>query len=138
MLSPTEHNQWIAEANGYFKAATGGLNRKEIFTNEILYNIISMSIEKYLMGFLVSRNQLPQCHTLSNMIQEVKVLTPVSDYIVQKMNYFDKVQQICSLVNYDKTIITDKDILVMINLLKEIRVMVQENISLSTVKSVVN
>jgi hypothetical protein len=138
MLSPTEHNQWITEANGYFKAATGGLNRKEIFTNEILYNIISMSIEKYLMGFLVSRNQLPQCHTLSNMIQEVKALTPVSDYIVQKMNYFDKVQQICSLVNYDKTIITDKDILVMINLLKEIKVMVQENIDAKVAKSLLN
>lgn len=138
MLSPTEHNQWITEANGYFKAATGGLNRKNIFTNEILYNIISMSIEKYLMGFLVSRNQLPQCHTLSNMIQEVKELTPVTDYIVQKMNYFDKVQQICSLVNYDKNIITDRDILVMIDLLKQIRVMVQENIDVTVIKSMLN
>jgi len=131
---PETHNQttspkFITEAEAYYKTAHGGVNRKHIFTNEILYNIISMSIEKYLMGFLTSKNQMPACHTLGNMIKEVKQHIPVEDGLAKKMDHFDKLQFICSFALFKKEPISDNDIMDMITVLKEIRAMVHENIA---------
>lgn len=80
----TESPRFISDAESYYKTALGGVKRKAVFTNEILYNIISMSIEKYMMGFLTSKNELPPCHTLGNMIKEVKRHVSVSDSLVKK------------------------------------------------------
>lgn len=129
MISEATPNSFIKEANEFYKVAVGGVKKKKIFTNEILYNLISISIEKYFMGFLTSRNQLPQCHTLKNMINEVKSLVEVNETIVQKMYYFDDVQQICSLIDYHRKTISDHDINEMISVLGEIKELVDRNLN---------
>lgn len=129
MISEATPNIFIKEANEFYKVAVGGVKKKKIFTNEILYNLISISIEKYFMGFLTSRNQLPQCHTLKNMINEVKSLVEVNETIVQKMYYFDDVQQICSLIDYHRKTISDHDINEMISVLGEIKELVDRNLN---------
>ena len=118
----------LAEANDYYKLSVGGLKRKNIFTNEILYNTISISIEKYIMSFFVFRNQLPQCHTLLNMINEMKKLVHIDDDLVKQMHYFDNMQQICSLTSYTKKYIADEDISNMISLLNEVKKIVTMNL----------
>lgn len=129
MISEATPNIFIKEANEFYKVAVGGVKKKKIFTNEILYNLISISIEKYFMGFLTSRNQLPQCHTLKNMINEVKSLVEVNETIVQKMYYFDDVQQICSMIDYHRKTISDHDINEMISVLGEIKELVDRNLN---------
>ena len=118
----------LAEAHDYYKLSVGGLKRKNIFTNEILYNTISISIEKYIMGLFVSHKQLPQCHTLFNMITEMKKFATVDDNLVQQMHYFDKKQQICSLATYNKKDIADEDILNFIYVLNEVKRIVLSNL----------
>lgn len=117
--------QFMTDAESYYKTALGGVNRKNIFTNEILYNIISMSIEKYMMGFLTSKNELPPCHTLGNMIKEIKRHIPVEEGLVKRLDYFDKLQFICSFSFIKQEPISDNDIADMIVTLTEIRAMVQ-------------
>jgi hypothetical protein len=129
MISDATSNNFIKEANEYYKVAVGGVKRKKVFTNEILYNLISISIEKYFMGFLTSKNQLPKCHTLKNMINEVKTLVEVKESIVQKMYYFDDVQQICSIIDYNRKTISDHDIDEMISVLGEIKDLVDQNLN---------
>jgi hypothetical protein len=121
----TESPRFISDAESYYKTALGGVKRKAVFTNEILYNIISMSIEKYMMGFLTSKNELPPCHTLGNMIKEVMRHVAVSDSLVKKMDYFDKLQFICSFAFIKQEPISDNDIADMIVVLIEVRALVQ-------------
>jgi hypothetical protein len=129
MISDATSNVFIKEANEFYKAAVGGVKKKKIFTNEILYNLVSISMEKYFMGFLTAKNQLPQCHTLKNMINEVKALVEVDEWIVQKMYYFDDVQQICSLIHYHRKTISDADINEMISVLSAIKELVERNLT---------
>lgn len=124
-INETEYPQFISQAEAYYKTVQGGVKRKQIFTNEILYNIISISIEKYLMGFLMSKNQLPPCHTLNNMIKEVKRHILVEESLVKRMDYFDKLQFICALTPFKRDPVSDNDITDMMIVLKEIRDMVQ-------------
>jgi len=124
MISETTSNAFLSEARDYHKMIAGGMKRKKVFTNEILYNLMAMSIEKYIMGFLTQRNRLPQCHTLKNMVEELKTLVPVGDDMVQKMYYFDSVQMICSLVAYNRSAISDGDISDMAVLLDDLRQLV--------------
>ncbi|MCU7551122.1 hypothetical protein OCK74_18525 [Chitinophagaceae bacterium LB-8] len=129
MISDATPNSFIKEANEFYKVAVGGVKKKKVFTNEILYNLISISMEKYFMGFLTSRNQLPQCHTLKNMINEMKSLVEVNESIVQKMYYFDDVQQICSLIDYHRKTISDHDINEMISVLGAVKELVDKNLN---------
>jgi HEPN domain-containing protein len=132
-INQSESPRFIEEAEAYYKTALGGLNRKRIFTNEILYNIIAMSIEKYLMGLLMSRNQLSPGHTLTSMIKEVKKYIPVEESLIKKMDYFDRLQFICSFTLLKREPVSDKDITGMIEILKEIKTMVQVHL-LHTIK----
>jgi hypothetical protein len=129
MISESTSNSFLKEADEYHKLALGGLKRKKVFTNEILYNLISISVEKYIMGFLTARNQLPLCHTLKNMVNEVKTLVPVHDDIVRKMCYFDGIQNICSLVDYNRKTISDNDITEMVGLLEDVKQLVTQHSS---------
>lgn len=132
-INQLESPAFISQANAYYKTALGGVNRKNIFTNEILYNIISMSIEKYLMGFLMSRNQLATGHTLTTMILDVKKYITVPESLEKRMDYFDRLQFICTFAFFKQEPITDKDIVDMIQVLKEIRELVQPNLFTVTI-----
>ncbi|EOR94272.1 hypothetical protein ADIARSV_2513 [Arcticibacter svalbardensis MN12-7] len=128
MSGETVTNSFLKEANDYYKVSVGGLNRRNIFTNEILYNTISLSIEKYIMGFFVSRKEMLQCHTLNGMISELKRYMPVEDNLVSQIRYFDNMQQICSLATYNKNMIADDDISNMIDVLHKIKGMILSNL----------
>ena len=130
MTGESTMNSFIKEANDYYKVSVGGLNRRKIFTNEILYNTISLSIEKYIMGFFVARKEMLQCHTLNGMIGELKRYMHVEDSLVNQIRYFDNMQQICSLATYNKNMIADDDITNMIDVLRKIKGMVLSNLDL--------
>jgi hypothetical protein len=113
------------EANAYYKTAIGGLRRKNIFTNEILYNIISMSIEKYIMAFLFARKYLPACHTLGGLIKDLKKFIPVEESLEKKVAQFDNLQFICALTFFSPEPISDADITDMVLVLQQIKELVQ-------------
>jgi HEPN domain-containing protein len=128
MIEYITTKEFLKEANDYYKLSVGGMKRKNIFTNEILYNTISMALEKYIMALFVSKNELPECHTLKTMAKDMRKFVELDDDLIEQLYYYDNMQNLCSLANYDKKSITDEDITNMISVLEKIKALVLENL----------
>lgn len=102
--------EFIDDGDKYLKTAVNGYKkRKNIFTPEIIYNIVSMSIEKYIMGYLLYHNRLPDNHTLADLITAVKEIGEVDNELYAKIIHMNRFQEICSLNSYVRKAPSEKD-----------------------------
>jgi hypothetical protein len=98
--------QFFEDGQGFHRTVRGGLKRPEIFTPELIQNIAAMGIEKYFMSIFTHRGLLPQNHTMSDFVEEVKAFMFLPGDLEKSLLYFDSLQSICSI--YDFTIIKPK------------------------------
>ena len=91
----TDYKQYLDEGSQYLKTARGGLERPEIFTTEILYNIIGLSIEKLVMGALMAKGCLADNHTFTDLIDATKQIGEIDTDIADKLRKFESYQNIC-------------------------------------------
>jgi hypothetical protein len=129
METITGYQQFISDAEAYYKTATNGSKNKDKFTNEILYNIIAMSMEKYIVGLLMYHNHMATHHTLTSLIKEAIEYIDFSSELIDEMAYFDMFQFICSVENYKLIKPSDQDILNMLNTLYTIRLLITKHIT---------
>ncbi|MBN2162608.1 MAG: hypothetical protein JXR25_10615 [Pontiellaceae bacterium] len=90
-----EYGAFLEEGEKYLKTARGGLNRPEIFTTEILYNIIGLAIEKLIMGALMAKGQLADNHTFTDLIDATKQIGEIDSEIADQLRKFESYQNIC-------------------------------------------
>ena len=90
-----EYKAYLDEGVKYLKTARGGLNRPEIFTTEILYNIIGLSIEKTVMGALMAKGCLADNHTFTDLIDASKQIGELDPEIAENLRKFESYQNIC-------------------------------------------
>jgi len=86
---------FMEEGDAYLKAARGGQKRPGVFTPEILYNLLAMSIEKHIMAALIFKGTLADNHTFTDMIQSAKELCPLDDALIEKLIELERYQEIC-------------------------------------------
>lgn len=93
-----EWQNYINDGRKYLKTAANGLSkRKSVFTPEIIYNIVSMSIEKNIMGYLIYKNSLPDNHTLKDLADGVRRVCFIEDELYENLIKMDHFQEICNL-----------------------------------------
>lgn len=94
--------EYLKEGKQFLKAASNGFDtRKEVFTAEILYNMIAMSIEKFIMGALMASGNLPYNHTMYDLVEAMESHLPGAlEGIKAKLLALDAFQDICDLENY--------------------------------------
>lgn len=115
METDREGDTWkkfISDGDKYLKTAVNGCkNRKTVFTPNIIYNIVSMSIENYIMGYLFYHNHLPDNHTLIDLINGVKEISEVDDDLYKKVIHMNRFQEaICSLSAHIAEVPEEKDL----------------------------
>lgn len=87
--------EFLEDGNEYLRTAKGGFaNRKKIFTNTILYNIIAMAIEKFVMAALMRHGALPYNHTMADLVESMEetfpgALTEIRDGLLRLDSYQD-------------------------------------------------
>lgn len=57
----------LEDARGYHQAALGGMQKPQVFVPELLYNIITMSAERYCMAVFYLEDRLPSHHMFTDM-----------------------------------------------------------------------
>ena len=62
----TNWSIWLREAHQYLKA---GKNEKKRFDNSILYNLLAMSLEKFVMAILGYNLMLPVNHKFTDLVE---------------------------------------------------------------------
>jgi hypothetical protein len=95
-------NSWtkfVDDGKSYLKTAVNGYaKRKNIFTPDIVYHTVCMSIENYIMGYLSYHNTLPDNHTLVDLINAVKEISEVDDDLYNRIRSMNRFQEaVCSL-----------------------------------------
>lgn len=87
--------QFMEEGDAYLKTARGGVKRSNIFTPEILYNIIAMAIEKHIMAALMAKEELADNHTFTDLIDATRQIGEIDEAIAEQLRKFENYQNIC-------------------------------------------
>ena len=87
---------WLEQGDQYLKASTP---RKKIsrFGAEIRYNLISMSLESYVMAILDYHHTLPDNHTFTDLITALDVVMPLEKELKKRILHYESIQSICSV-----------------------------------------
>lgn len=109
--------KFIDEGAQYLKTAINAdQKRRRVFTPDILYNIIAMSIEKYIMGYLLYRKNLPDNHTLGDLVDALKRVDQVEKDLCDRIIRMDRFQEICCISAYHRETPEEEDIAEMLTL----------------------
>lgn len=92
-----EWADYIKEGRQYFKTARNGRKRKAVFTNEVTYNLICLSLEKLLIGLCMQRGQIPEDHTIRGIVATTNDLCPMDPVLMQEIDSMDRIHDMCSL-----------------------------------------
>lgn len=91
------------EGKLFLKTASAAYaQRKKAFTTVILYNIIAMAIEKFVMTALMCEGKLPYNHTMKDLVEAMDEAFPgaMSD-IREGLLELDQYQEICDLDTFN-------------------------------------
>ena len=121
--------QFVEEGNAYLKTARGGQKRPAIFTPEILYNILGLAIEKHIMAALMSKGELADNHTFTDLIDATKQIGEINEIIADQLRKFESYQNICPVfAGYHRAEIPDGAIPEMIETAEAVRAWARTNI----------
>ncbi len=90
---------FLHEGEAYLKTAHGAhAKNRKVFTPEILYNIIAMAIEKFVMAALMKYGALPYNHTMGDLVEAMEETFPgaLGD-IKEQLLALDRYQEICDV-----------------------------------------
>jgi len=94
---------YLTDGAKYLRTAHAGAEKRAgVFTTEILYNIIGMGIEKLIMGFLMSRGDLAENHTMGDLLRALEKHVEVPAALARDLLYLDSFQEICDLATYNR------------------------------------
>ena len=95
-----EYNSWkdyYTDAEGYYHAAIRGKENKKKFSNNLLYNIICMSMENFFISLMWFNKRVPEQHSLVGMLKELKDLYEIDENLLNQIRYINRFQNICSI-----------------------------------------
>lgn len=94
---------FLDEGRGYLRTAIGAYTKnRAVFTPEILYNIIAMAIEKFVMAALMERGALPYNHTMGDLVEAMEETFPEKIQGLKKsLLAMDSYQEICDVDHFN-------------------------------------
>lgn len=108
----TEQINWrrfLKEGDQYLKAATPK-TEKSRFNNDIRYNLLSMSLEGYIMAILDFHNSLPDNHTYTDLIDGLEKVMSLDQSLKERILKYENIQSICSIEKYHRSAPSDEDL----------------------------
>jgi len=98
----TGWQDFLADGNGYLNTAVGALaRRREVFTPQILYNLVAMAIEKLVMAALMRYGAMPYNHTMRDLVEAMEETFPGSmANLREELLALDSYQEICDLEGF--------------------------------------
>jgi hypothetical protein len=123
--------EFLSDGQGYLRTATKAHQKgKSTFTPEILYNLIAMAIEKFVMAALMQRGTMPYNHTMTDLVEAMETTFPGKiDRLSQGLLEMDKYQEICDLDGFKITPPGKEKIAGMLNLADQLHLLVTEELA---------
>jgi len=95
--------EFLAEGNQFLATASNGYaKRQQVFTAEILYNLVAMGIEKLIMALLMRSGNLPYNHTMHDLVESMEKFLPgCLKHLGAELKALDAYQEICDIESYN-------------------------------------
>ena len=123
----SEGAEFIHEGYQYLNTARNGSKRKEVFNNELIFNLIGLSVEKFLVGLCLEHGHMPADHTLAGIVVETHRLCPMEETLVKAIHMMDRVQDLCSLDVKNSCIVSDLQIENLLAMNEQVAAFVNQN-----------
>ncbi|WPD21881.1 MAG: hypothetical protein Q3M24_14820 [Candidatus Electrothrix aestuarii] len=122
--------EFLSDGERYLNTATAAhTKQKKIFTPEILYNVIAMAIEKFVMAVLMQRGTMPYNHTMTDLVEAMESTFPGKMAgLGEGLLEMDKYQEICDLDGFKITPPGPEKIPGMLDLGKQMHTLVTEEL----------
>ena len=92
---------WLNQGDQYLKASKPNSNINR-FGTEIVYNLLSMSLESYIMAILDIHDAMPENHTYTDLFYALDEVIDMDEQLKNNILKYENIQSICSV---DKFII---------------------------------
>lgn len=96
--------------------------KKKAFSTDTLYNVICMAIEKLIMAFLMKKGDLAENHTMADLLRALQLHLGDMPELGEKLMYLDAFQEICSLENFTVHTPSEEDVVKMLAIGEDVRV----------------
>ena len=96
MSTKSNWQNWLPEGDQYLKAGTPKTGKSK-FGYDILYNLLSMSLESYIMAILDYKKSLPDNHTYTDLVNGLERVMPLDPELKHKILKYESIQSICSV-----------------------------------------
>lgn len=93
----SETDLFLQEGDKYLKVVLNGHKRPEIFSLELMFNLLTLAIEKHAMAILMSCGTLPENHTFMDLLDGLKWVMPISETNHQTLLTLHKEESMCSI-----------------------------------------
>ena len=124
----TGWEEFFRHGEGFLNTAARAQSKGvRAFTTEILYNLIAMAIEKFIMAALMRHGELPYNHTMADLVAAMEQVFPgkMGD-IGEGLLKMDQYQDICSLDGFKISPPQMEEIPAMLELAEKLRQIVRE------------
>ncbi|MFH1217878.1 MAG: hypothetical protein V1706_15400 [Pseudomonadota bacterium] len=125
---PLEWRKYFSEGDQFLALAGKGIHNLEKFSPETLYNVVAMGIEKHLMALFLYNNNLPEGHTLTNLLSYGEKYLTIDGDILRTLAFMDSLQEICSLDDTHRRTPTLAELEMMVKVAVRIQQKVQESL----------
>lgn len=105
----TDWKEFLVDGKNYLKKAVVWAKNGK-FDNDVIYNLILISIEKNIMAICMSNSYLPENHTLSDLVYALKKVQEIDPILENDLLEIEKYQMICSVNDYARSTTQIKDI----------------------------
>ena len=136
-LKPAEPIQgwrrFFEDGSGYLSTAFAAFEkRKKAYTAGILYNLVAMAIEKFVMAALMRHGTMPYNHTMVDLVMAMEETFPGElTELRADLLKLDKYQEICDLEGFSISPPGMEEIPSMLVLASKMQILVTEKISYS-------
>lgn len=105
----SDWKSWIEHGDQYLKAGTPK-GPKSRFGPDVVYNLLSMSMESYIMAILDYHNSLPHNHTYTDLINGLEKVVDLDASLKERILKYENIQHICSLEKYHRSAPSEEDL----------------------------
>jgi len=100
---------WLQHGDQYLAAATPKYSKSR-FGTDIRYNLLSMSLEGYIMAILDYDKNLPFNHTYTDLIFALESVMPLDKTLKARILRYENIQSICSIEKYHRSNPSESDL----------------------------
>ena len=93
---------WLRNGDQYYQAACPK-GEKSRFTADLRYNLLSMSLEGYVMAISDYHGCLPDNHTYTDLMEALERVIPLDPVLKAQVLRHESIQDICAIENYHRS-----------------------------------